>query len=89
MQRDSEATPKTDRRARTVSIDATKEVDLIGYCAFETIGGRNWSASGGQADFARGAMYSPQSRALVVLRIGASLTPGSIDTTLENTVDSL
>ncbi len=82
---------------RFVSINATTEVDLIGQCASETIGGRYWSSSGGQADFARGAMYSREGRAFVVLpstaaggavsRIQATLTPGSIVTTLKNTVD--
>ena len=41
-----------------ISINATTEVDLYGQCASETIAGRYWSSSGGQADFARGAMYS-------------------------------
>jgi acyl-CoA hydrolase len=80
-----------------VSINATTEVDLVGQCASETVGGRYWSSSGGQADFARGAMYSPQGKAFVVLpstaaggtvsRIRATLTPGSMVTTLKNTVD--
>jgi len=80
-----------------VSINATTEVDLVGQCASETVGGRYWSSSGGQADFARGAMYSPHGRAFVVLpstaaggevsRITATLTPGSVVTTLKNTVD--
>jgi acyl-CoA hydrolase len=80
-----------------VSINATTEVDLVGQCASETIGGRYWSSSGGQADFARGAMYSPRGIAFVVLpstanggeisRIRATLTPGSVVTTLKNTVD--
>jgi len=39
-----------------VSINATTEIDLIGQCASETVAGRYWSSSGGQADFARGAM---------------------------------
>ena len=43
-----------------VSINATTEVDLVGQCASETVAGRYWSSSGGQADFARGAMYSPR-----------------------------
>ncbi len=82
---------------RFVSVNATTEVDLVGQCASETIGGRYWSSSGGQADFARGAMYSPQGKAFVVLpstaaggtvsRIRATLTPGSMVTTLKNTVD--
>ncbi len=80
-----------------VSINATTEVDLVGQCASETVGGRYWSSSGGQADFARGAMYSKHGIAFVVLpstaaggevsRIRATLTPGSVVTTLKNTVD--
>jgi acyl-CoA hydrolase len=80
-----------------VSINATVEVDLIGQCASETVAGRYWSSSGGQADFARGAMYSPHGRAFIVLpstakdgtvsRIRTTLTPGSVVTTLKNTVD--
>ena len=82
-----------------VSINATTEVDLIGQCASETVAGRYWSSSGGQADFARGAMYSPHGKAFVVLpataadgtvsRIRATLTPGSVVTTLKNTVDHI
>ena len=82
-----------------VSINATTEVDLVGQCASETVGGRYWSSSGGQADFARGAMYSPHGIAFVVLpstaaggkvsRIRATLTPGSMVTTLKNTVDHI
>ena len=82
-----------------VSINASTEVDLVGQCASETVGGRYWSSSGGQADFARGAMYSPKGIAFVVLpstaaggtvsRIRATLTPGSMVTTLKNTVDHI
>jgi acyl-CoA hydrolase len=82
-----------------VSINATTEVDLLGQCASETVGGRYWSSSGGQADFARGAMYSRRGRAFVVLpstaangtisRIRATLTSGSVVTTLKNTVDHI
>ena len=82
-----------------VSINATTEVDLVGQCASETVAGRYWSSSGGQADFARGAMYSDNGMAFIVLRstavtaagtvsrIRATLTPGSMVTTLKNTVD--
>jgi acyl-CoA hydrolase len=83
-----------------VSINATTEVDLIGQCASETVAGRYWSSSGGQADFARGAMYSPRGQGFIVLpstaggggdisRIRARLTPGSVVTTLKNTVDNV
>ncbi len=79
-----------------ISINATTEVDLYGQCASETIAGRYWSSSGGQADFARGAMYSPHGQAFIVLhsttgkgrsRIRLRLTEGSVVTTLKNTVD--
>jgi acyl-CoA hydrolase len=79
-----------------ISINATTEVDLYGQCASETIAGRYWSSSGGQADFARGAMYSPGGKAFIVLhsttskgrsRIRVRLTEGSVVTTLKNTVD--
>jgi acyl-CoA hydrolase len=81
---------------RFVSINATTEVDLFGQCASETIAGRYWSGSGGQADFARGAMYSEGGQAFVVLhsttrsgrsRIRVRLTEGSVVTTVKNTVE--
>jgi acyl-CoA hydrolase len=84
------------REPRFVSINATTEVDLIGQCASETMAGRYWSSSGGQADFARGAMYSEEGAAFIVLhsttrsgrsRIRVRLTEGSVVTTLKNTVD--
>jgi acyl-CoA hydrolase len=79
-----------------MSINATTEVDLYGQCASETIAGRYWSSSGGQADFARGAMYARGGKAFIVLhsttskgrsRIRVRLTEGSVVTTLKNTVD--
>ena len=81
---------------RFISINATTEVDLYGQCASETVAGRYWSSSGGQADFARGAMYSEGGQAFIVLhsttssgrsRIRTRLTEGSVVTTLKNTVD--
>ena len=86
------------REDNFVSINATTEVDLYGQCASETIAGRYWSSSGGQADFARGAMYSHGGQAFIVLRaatrdgrsrIRARLTEGSVVTTLKNTVDNV
>lgn len=84
------------REPNFVSLNATTEVDLMGQAASETIAGRYWSSSGGQSDFARGAMYSPGGKAFLVLhsatssgrnRIRVHLTPGSAVTTLKNTVD--
>lgn len=79
-----------------VAINATASVDLYGQCASETIAGKYWSSSGGQSDFARGAMYAERGKAFMVLhsttndgksKICASLGPGSVVTTLKNTVD--
>ncbi|MFP3906349.1 MAG: acetyl-CoA hydrolase/transferase family protein [Acidimicrobiales bacterium] len=82
-----------------VSINATTEVDFLGQCASETIGGRYWSGSGGQADFARGSTYADGGQGFVVLhsttsdgsfsRIRSRLTTGSAVTTLKNTVDKV
>jgi acyl-CoA hydrolase len=79
-----------------VSINATTEVDLLGQCASETIGGRYWSGSGGQADFARGALFASDGHGYIVLRsttskgatrIVSTLCTGSVVTTLKNTAD--
>jgi acyl-CoA hydrolase len=82
-----------------VSINATVEVDFLGQAASETINGKLWSGSGGQADFARGAMYSPGGQGFLVLpstaahgtvsRIVPQLPEGSAVTTLKNTVDKV
>lgn len=80
-----------------VSINATVEVDLLGQCNSEMVAGRYYSGSGGQTDFARGAMYSERGMGFVVLhsttadestpRIVSQLCPGAPVTTMKNTVD--
>jgi acyl-CoA hydrolase len=86
------------REPNFVSINATSEVDLMGQAASETIAGRYWSGSGGQTDFARGVQYSEGGQGFLVLhsttstglgRINVRLTPGSVVTTLKNTVDNI
>jgi acyl-CoA hydrolase len=81
-----------------VSINATLSVDFLGQCASETIGGNYYSSSGGQNDFARGAMYSEGGQGFVVLhsttskgasRIVPQLDPGEVVTTPKNTVDKI
>ena len=82
-----------------VSINATIAVDLLGQCASETVHGSYYSSSGGQADFARGAMYSEGGQGFVVLhsttrdgtlsKIVSQLAPGDVVTTLKNTVDKV
>ena len=81
-----------------VSINATLSVDFIGQCASETIAGNYYSSSGGQNDFARGAMNSEGGQGFVVLhsttssgqsRIVPRLDPGDVVTTPKNTVDKV
>ena len=59
-----------------VSINSTLEVDFLGQCNSEVLNGRYWSGSGGQADFARGAMHSPEGQGFVVLH---STSRGHLD----------
>lgn len=48
-----------------VSINATIAVDLTGQCASESIGTRQFSGVGGQADFARGAFLSNGGKSII------------------------
>lgn len=86
------------QEANFVSINATIAVDLLGQCASETVSGKYYSSSGGQADFARGAMYSPGGQGFVVLhstthdglsKIVPQLSAGDVVTTMKNTVDKV
>jgi acyl-CoA hydrolase len=80
-----------------VAINATVEVDFLGQCASESLGSEYWSSSGGQPDFARGALFSEHGQSFIVLhsttadeatsRIVAQLHPGAAVTTFKNTVD--
>ena len=79
------------------AINATIEVDFLGQCASESLGSDYWSSSGGQADFARGAVLSEGGQAFIVLhsttgdgetsRIVPRLHPGAAVTTFKNVVD--
>lgn len=87
------------KEANMVSINATTEVDLYGQCASETVAGRYYSSSGGQADFARGVRLSKYGKGYVCMhstvkgdtisRIKLHLGPGSIVTTSKNYVDNI
>jgi acyl-CoA hydrolase len=81
-----------------VSVNATLSVDFLGQCASETIDGKYYSSSGGQNDFARGAMYSDGGQGFIALhsttskgasRIVARLAAGDVVTTPKNTVDKI
>jgi acyl-CoA hydrolase len=80
-----------------IAINATLEVDFLGQCASESLGSEYWSSSGGQPDFARGALFSERGRSFIVLhsttgdeaisRIVPQLHPGAAVTTFKNIVD--
>ena len=82
-----------------VSINATVEVDFLGQCASETLAGKYYSSSGGQVDFARGAMYSEGGQGFIVLhstagdgsisRIVPQFAAGEVVTNSKNTVDKV
>jgi acyl-CoA hydrolase len=79
------------------AVNATIEVDFLGQCASESLGSDYWSSSGGQPDFARGAVLSEGGQAFIVLhsttgdgsasRIVPRLHPGAAVTTFKNIVD--
>jgi acyl-CoA hydrolase len=81
------------------AINATMQVDLLGQCASESLGTHYVSSSGGQADFMRGAAYSPGGQSFVVThatahggtvsRIQPTLTPGAVVTSHKNLVDKV
>ena len=87
------------RERNFVSINATLSVDFLGQCASETLGGRYYSSSGGQVDFARGAMYSEGGQGFIVLhstavdgtvsRIVPQFGTGEVVTNSKNTVDKV
>jgi acyl-CoA hydrolase len=80
------------------AINAILEVDFLGQCASESLGSEYWSSSsGGQPDFARGAILSEHGQSFIVLhsttadesisRVVAQLHPGAAVTTFKNVVD--
>lgn len=84
------------RNVKMVSINATLEVDLLGQCASESIGPQHYSGTGGQVDFARGAVMSPGGKSFLVMHSTTSwgrskivpvLREGTVVTTGKNDVD--
>ncbi len=80
-----------------VAINATIQVDLLGQCCSESFGHLQWSGTGGQADFARGANRSRGGKAFITTASTAkngtiscivpSLAPAASVTTSKNDVD--
>ena len=87
------------REPRFTAINATVEVDFLGQCASEGLGSQYWSSSGGQPDFARGAVMAEHGQAFIVVhsttaedtvsRIVPQLHPGAAVTTFKNIVDKV
>jgi acyl-CoA hydrolase len=55
------------QNSKQVAINSTIMVDLMGQIASEAIGFRQFSGTGGQQDFNRGAFLSPGGKAILVL----------------------
>jgi itaconate CoA-transferase len=79
------------RNNDVMSVNAAIEVDLTGQCCSESMGPVQFSGTGGQADFARGAFNSPGGKSFIafystakggeVSRVVPVLTPGAAVTT--------
>lgn len=79
-----------------ISVNAAIEIDLSGQCCAESIGPAQFSGTGGQADFVRGAFNSPDGKSFLALystakggevsRIVPMLTPGAVVTTARQDV---
>ncbi len=82
---------------KMVAINSTIEVDLLGQCCSESMGPKQWSGTGGQVDFFRGANLSRGGKGFVTMpstakrsavsRIVPTLTLGAVVTTSKNDVD--
>ena len=82
------------RNDKVVSVNATTQVDFHGACNSEFVGGRQFSGTGGQVDFVRGAYMSAGGKSIIachstaakgtVSRITARLT-GPVTTSRNDT----
>lgn len=83
--------PNIARNNELISVNSTIEIDLTGQCCSESMGVAQWSGTGGQHDFARGAFDSPGGKSIIafyatakngdVSRVVSTLRPGAIVTT--------
>ncbi len=81
---------------RMTAVNAILQVDLLGQCNAEYLEGRQYSGTGGQLDFVRGAYDSPDGKAILVLystakneevsRIVGQFPAGTMVTTPRNDV---
>jgi itaconate CoA-transferase len=76
---------------KMISINSTLEVDLLGQCNSEYLGGFEFSGTGGQLDYVRGAFNSKGGKSIIafystahhgeVSRVVPRFTPGTVVTT--------
>lgn len=64
---------------KMVSINTTLEIDLCGQCCSESIGHRQFSGTGGQADTAIGAQNCPDGKSIIALYSTADIRTGNGD----------
>ncbi len=87
------------RNDNFVSINSCLSVDLTGQVCSESIGSRQFSGSGGQADMAVGAAHAKNGRNIIAMAstkkqgtvssITAQLSPGSVVTLSRNEIDCI
>ena len=83
--------PNIARNDNLISVNSTLEIDLTGQCCSESMGTVQWSGTGGQHDFARGAFDSKGGKSIIafystakngaVSRVVPTLKRGAIVTT--------
>lgn len=88
--------PNIARNNDLISVNSTIEIDLTGQCCSESIGTTQFSGTGGQHDYARGAFDSPGGKSIIafystarngeISRVVSTLQPGAIVTTPRNEV---
>jgi itaconate CoA-transferase len=79
------------RNDNMISINSTLEVDLLGQCNSESLGGFEFSGTGGQLDYVRGAFNSKGGKSIIafystthggeISRIVPRFQPGTVVTT--------
>jgi acyl-CoA hydrolase len=83
--------PHIARNRDMISVNSTIEIDLTGQCCSESMGAAQFSGTGGQHDFARGAFDAPGGKSIIafystakageVSRVVPTLRPGAVVTT--------
>ncbi len=83
--------PNIAKNDNLVSVNSTIEIDLTGQCCSESMGTAQFSGTGGQHDYARGAYDSKGGKSIIafystaksgeVSRVVSTLSPGAIVTT--------